>query len=357
MWSARVLREEANGLEVSSQPLSHVDPERLMSITWSFAQPLAIDSAIQSRVFDVLDSGRKTLAEISKETGASVRGLAAVLNLLAHIHLLAKSADGYYSLTPESAAFLVSGKPGYMGGLIHQIAARLADSFLHLPEIMRTGKPVEGGGAETPEAAPFFEQLVADIMPLAYPAARTLAEVLGVSRATESVSVLDLASGSGVWGIALAQASPHVSVTAVDRPSVLTVTRRMAGQYGVAHQFIDLAGDLFEVDFGKGHAAATLGNILHMLGAEENRALLKKTFHALMPGGTIAIGEFLVNDDRSGPLVPLTFAINMLLHTSKGNTYSFAEIRSWLEEAGFVNARLQPAPGPSPLVLADKPRK
>jgi ubiquinone/menaquinone biosynthesis C-methylase UbiE len=222
---------------------------------------------------------------------------------------------------------------------------------------MRTGKPAEGGGAETPEAAAFFEELVGDIMPLAYPAARTLAEVLGVSRATQSVSVLDLASGSGVWGIALAQASPHVRVTAVDWPSVLTVTRRIAGRHGVAGQFIDLGGDLFQVDFGKGHSVATLGHILHMLGPEEDKALLKKTFHALAPGGTIAIAEFLVNDDRSGPLVPLTFAINMLLHTNKGNAYSFGEIRSWLEETGFVNARLQPAPGPSPLILAEKPRK
>jgi hypothetical protein len=46
----------------------------------------------------------------------------------------------------------------------------------------------------------------------------------------------------------------------------------------------------------------------------------------------------------------------MLLHTTNGNAYSFAEIRSWLEEVGFVNARLQTAPGPSPLILAEKPR-
>ena len=69
----------------------------------------------------MLDSGSKSVAEISKETGASVRGLTAVMNLLAHINLLAKSADGRYSLTPESAAFLVKSKPGYVGGFIHQV--------------------------------------------------------------------------------------------------------------------------------------------------------------------------------------------------------------------------------------------
>ncbi|HMH16427.1 MAG TPA: alcohol dehydrogenase catalytic domain-containing protein [Edaphobacter sp.] len=36
-------------------------------------------------------------------------------------------------------------------------------------------------------------------------------------------------------------------------------------------------------------------------------------------------------------------------------TYSFEEIRDWLTEAGFTNARLLEAPGPSPLVLATKP--
>ncbi|MGH9496805.1 MAG: methyltransferase [Candidatus Sulfotelmatobacter sp.] len=341
---------------MSSQPQTHVNPERLMQITWSFAQPLAIDSAIQNRVFEVLDAGPKSVAEISKETGASVRGLTAVMNLLAHINLLAKSADGRYSLTPESAAFLVSSKPGYMGGFIHQVAGRLAERFLQLPEITRTGAPPEGDESERPEAAAFFEQLVVDIMPLAYPPAQKLAEVLSVSRATQPVSVLDLASGSGAWGIALAQASPQVSVTAVDWPSVLEVTRRIAGRYGVAGQFHDLGGDLFKVDYGKGHSIATLGNILHMLGPAENKTLLKKTFDALAPGGTIAIGELLVDDDRNGPPVPLTFAINMLLHTRNGNAYTFAEIRSWLEETGFVNARLQAAPGPSPLVIAEKPR-
>jgi len=49
---------------MGSQPQTHVNPERLMQITWSFAQPLAIDSAIQNRVFDVLDSGPKSVADL-----------------------------------------------------------------------------------------------------------------------------------------------------------------------------------------------------------------------------------------------------------------------------------------------------
>jgi hypothetical protein len=94
---------------------------------------------------------------------------------------------------------------------------------------------------------------------------------------------------------------------------------------------------------------------LHSEGAARSRRLLKKTFKALAPGGTIAIMEFLVNHDRTEPVVGLLFAVNMLINTDKGDAFSFEEISGWLCEAGFINPRLLPVPAVSPLVLATKP--
>ena len=125
--------------------------------------------------------------------------------------------------------------------------------------------------------------------------------------------------------------------------------------FGLADRFSFVAGDLLKADFGTGHSVATLGHILHSEGAERSRALIAKTFHALAPGGTIAIAEFLVNADRTGPVHALFFAVNMLVNTDSGDTYSFEEISSWLKEAGFLDPRTLDAPGPSPLILATKP--
>jgi len=100
---------------------------------------------------------------------------------------------------------------------------------------------------------------------------------------------------------------------------------------------------------------ATLGHILHSEGEERSRRLLKKTFGALKSGGTIAIAEWLVNDDRTEPLPSLMFAVHMLVNTEKGDTFSFNEIKTWLGEAGFKKVRKLETPGPSPLVLATKP--
>ncbi|HEX6985735.1 MAG TPA: methyltransferase dimerization domain-containing protein, partial [Planctomycetaceae bacterium] len=118
-----------------------VTPERIMQLAWAYAPPLMVEAAIKHRVFDVLDAGPKALDQVAAETGASVRGLRAVMNALVGLQLLAKDADGRYSLTPESAAFLVSSKPGFQGGIFKHTSEQLMPKWLQLNEIVRTGRP------------------------------------------------------------------------------------------------------------------------------------------------------------------------------------------------------------------------
>jgi precorrin-6B methylase 2 len=302
----------------------------------------------------MLDGDPKTIEQASAVTGASTRGLRILANALAGVNLLAKDSEGRYSTTPESSLFLVSTKPSFQGGIYKHITSQLLPKWMQLYDVVRSGVPatavnVQGAGAE------FFEKFVADIFPMSYPAARALAAELDLASAQHDVRVLDVAAGSGVWGIALAQASPRVRVTALDWPGVLNVTRQMSQRFGLESRFEFLAGDLREADFGSGYQVATLGHILHSEGEERSRALVRKLFQALSPGGAIAIGEFLVDNERKGPVTGLIFAVNMLVNTEAGDTYSFEEISSWLAEAGFVNIRTLEAPAPSPLILATRP--
>ena len=328
-------------------------PERLMQMAWAFAPPLAIEAALRNRVFDVLDAGPKTLQQISIETGASTRGLAAVMNLLVSLNLLEKTGQTY-QLTPESAAFLVTSQPGYQGGIFRHISTQLLPRFLSLTEVVKTGKPATDV-SDASQGQEFFTQLVEDIFPMSYQPARALARELNLGSIQEPVSVLDIAAGSGVWGIALAQSSPNVRITAVDWPDVLPVTQKIVARFGLEDRLTLVAGDILEADFGSGHRVATLGHILHSEGQERSRELLKRVFAALAPGGTIAIAEFLVNNDRTGPVPAVIFAVNMLVNTKEGDTYSFEEISTWLTDCGFRNVRTLEARGPSPLILADKP--
>jgi SAM-dependent methyltransferase len=339
-------------IELNTQ--AQVTPERLMQFAFGFAPPLIIEAALKHHVFDVLNNAPKTVEQVSQETGASVRGLRAIMNALVALGLLSKDPTQQYSLTPESSAFLVSAKPSYLGGLLGNISQSIMPSWLDLTETVQTGKPTHALNQEEIGGV-FFEEFVKGLFPLGYPATQTLAKELNLAQSQQSVSVLDLAAGSGVWGIGLAHASPNVQVTAIDWAQVIPVTQRIATQHGVKDRFRFIAGDLLEVDFGSGYQIATLGQILHTEGETRSRQLLAKVFASLAPGGTIAIAEWIANRDRSGPANVMIFAVNMLVNSEEGDTFSAEEMGDWLNAVGFTDARMVAAPGPSPLLLATKP--
>jgi ubiquinone/menaquinone biosynthesis C-methylase UbiE len=331
-----------------------VTPERLMELSFAYAPPLIISAGVSNKVFDSLEGGAKTPRQVAEETGASERALGILMNALVGLGLLKKDRQGKYSLTPESAAFLLSKKPGTHAGFFGTIAPQLISRWLRLSDIVREGRPAVAVNQET-EGTEFFSQLVENIIPMSYPPAQKLGDHLKLAKTKNEIQVLDLGAGSGIWGIALAQKSPRVRVTAVDWAGMIPTTKRITQEFGVADRFNYVEGDMLEANFGSDYDIAILGHILHSEGEDRSRRLLKKIFRALKSGGTIAIAEWLVNDDHTKPLPSLMFAVQMLVNTEKGDTFSFNQIKTWLGEAGFKKVRKLEAPGPSPLVLATKP--
>jgi ubiquinone/menaquinone biosynthesis C-methylase UbiE len=331
-----------------------VTPERLMELSFAYAPPLIISAGVSNKVFDSLEGAAKTTEQIAEETGASARALGILMNALVGLDLLKKDRQGKYSLTPESAAFLLSKKPGTHAGFFGTIAPQLISRWLRLSDIVREGRPAVAVNQET-EGTEFFSQLVENIIPMSYPPAQKLGDHLKLAKAKSEIRVLDLAAGSGIWGIGLAQKSHRVRVTAVDWAGMIPTTKRITQKFGLGDRLNYVEGDILEANFGSGYDIATLGHILHSEGEDRSRQLLTKTFSALKSGGTVAIAEWLVNDDRTKPLPSLMFAVQMLVNTEKGDTFSFNEIKNWLEEAGFKKVRKLDAPGPSPLILATKP--
>lgn len=247
------------GIDHQTPPVS---PERILKISWGYAPPILVASAIENGLFDALDRESLNARDLAAAIGSSPRGVSSVADALAGIELLVKSPDGLYSLAPDASTFLVKGKPGYRGGMFAHMLHHLMPHWMQLPNAMRTGLPVTGVN-QADAGSKFFEGFVEALYPMNYPGARALAEALGVHAESGSVSVLDLAAGSGVWGIALAQASPRVQVTAVDWPDVLKTTRRVSERFGVSDQLRYVPGDILEADLGSGFDVATLGHILH----------------------------------------------------------------------------------------------
>jgi hypothetical protein len=69
----------------------------------------------------------------------------------------------------------------------------------------------------------------------------------------------------------------------------------------------------------------------------------------------LLIGEFIPNDDRTGPAAAMLFGLNMLLHTPVGDVFTMNEYRGWLKGAGFrVIKAIRTPSAVSPLILARK---
>jgi ubiquinone/menaquinone biosynthesis C-methylase UbiE len=313
-----------------------------------------LHAAVQNHIFDALDAGPKNIDELAAATGASKRGLRAVVNSFVGFGLILRQ-NAHYALAPDAAMFLVSTKPAFLGGMIEHLANQLLDNFRHLPEIIRTGKPASAVNQQK-QGAEFFSKFVECLFNLNYAPARALADELAKQLPASKINILDIAAGSGVWGIAFAERFPQSQMTAVDWPTVLPVTRRIAERHKLAGQLRTIEGDIHDVDFGKGFHVATLGHILHSEGEKRSRHLLKKVFDSLVPGGVIAIAEFVPNEERTAPPYPLLFAVNMLVHTDDGDTFTFKQMTAWLEEIGFRNPRQIEVPAPSPILIATKPK-
>lgn len=322
-------------------------------MNWAYAKTSVLASAVELNIFTHIANGKKTVVQISRAAKSSRSGTERLLNALVGLGLVNKNKAGIFSLRPESAEFLVRGKPRYLGDMsLHSL--RLSKTWLHLAQSVRSGKPYtvtdQKEGAED-----YFPRLVRGLFQMNYPCAKYAASYLKGKRKKIS-DILDVASGSGVWSIAIAEEFKEARITVLDFPEILKITREYINRHNLSSRYKYSQGDLRDTDFGnERYDLVILGHICHSEGKIYTQQLLKKSFRALKKGGVLLIAEFLLNYDKSGPLLPLIFALNMLLNTDEGDVFKITELKRWIVNAGFGRVEiLDKAPSVSPLILAFK---
>lgn len=332
-------------------PQQGFDVQRLLQLHFSFAPARVLTAALQLKTFSHIAAGQETAPAIARAAGASDRGTRMLLDMLTALQLLNKE-DGRYALPPFTARYLVHESPDYLGFIMESDA--LWDAWSHLTDCVRTGRPYRPVNQQR-QAEEFFPALVRGLHVTNREPARRLAEALGAGHEHRGLRALDVACGSGVWGIAVAEADPEARITAQDFPGVLDLTRKFLDKHGVTGRYDFLPGDLKNADLGESHYdLALLGNIVHSEGESSSRDLFRRLHRALKPHGRVAILDMIPNDDRTAPPFPLTFALNMLVNTDEGDTYTLAQFRAWLGEAGFARIETVDIGSHSPAIVATR---
>jgi len=152
--------------------------------------------------------------------------------------------------------------------------------------------------------------------------------------------LLDVGGASGTYTLAFLQAVPQMKATLFDRPEVIEMARRRLSEAGSLARVTLVAGDFFRDELPGGHDLAFVSAIIHQNSPQQNLDLFSKVFHSLNPGGRIVIRDHVMSPDRTRPRDGAIFAVNMLVGTTGGNTYTYEEIKNGLTQAGFVRIRL-----------------
>ena len=148
--------------------------------------------------------------------------------------------------------------------------------------------------------------------------------------------LLDIGGASGTWTIAFLRACPSARATLFDLPHVIPMARRRLAAAGWISASSSSRAISCAIALPAGADLAWVSAIVHQNSRAQNRALFAKVFAALAPGGRIAIRDILMEEDRTRPVAGALFAINMLVATEGGGTFTFAELREDLEAAGFA---------------------
>jgi ubiquinone/menaquinone biosynthesis C-methylase UbiE len=334
-----------------------VTPDRVMQMAWGFGATRTLCTALELDVFTKIAEGATTAKALVGATKSSPRGLPMLLDALVAMGFVERKGTGdaaVHSLAADAATFLVKTSPAYIGDFVLFHGHTIDDHWRKLTDCVKTGKPVVAVDKPA-EGIPLWHELVDTLFTLGFLGATQVGKELGRLHPKGEIRLLDVAAGSGVWGIGAATAEPRMRVVVQDLPETLEHAKKHVARHHLEPRVEYLAGDLRSMEFGKGaFHAATLGHIVHSEGAAKSADLLQKVSRALVPGGTIVIIDFVPDPGRSSPPLPLLFALNMLVHTSDGSTYTFPEYETWLKKAGFRDVRQMPAAAPSPLILATK---
>jgi ubiquinone/menaquinone biosynthesis C-methylase UbiE len=326
-------------------------PLTILQVQMSFMPARTLIASVQLGLFSALEKGPASAAEVAARAGVSRRGARIVLDALASLGLVEKRGETYAN-TPAASRWLVRESPEYIGHVMEVEGPWKAWS--ELAAVVRTGKPARPI-EHRDHAEEFFPHLVRGLHVVNREPAARAAAWLVASAGRRGLRVLDVAAGSGVWGIALAEADREARVTAHDFPRLLDVTREYATRHGVADRFDYLAGDLKKVDFGEArYDVAILGNIVHSEGEASARDLFRRIFRALRGGGRMAIVDMIPDETRTAPPFPVMFAVNMLVATEEGDTYTLEQYREWIAEAGFARTETADIASHSPLVVGVK---
>ncbi|MBV9667547.1 MAG: hypothetical protein JO327_05385 [Nitrososphaeraceae archaeon] len=284
-----------------------------------------------------------------------------------------------YSNSQLSEVFLDKNKPSYIGDFIIMMDKRLYNKWGKLPLSLKTNRPIEaaeGGGGEGDDdnnnimsARTMFDkaktnQVAIEQMQMFTRAmygisvspAMALAKVFDFSKYKK---MMDIGGGSGVYAIEVVKQNQNMSAVVLDLEPACKVANEYIRQFNLQDKIHTQVLDFFKDNLPRDCDVALLSHVIHFLDEEKDKVLLKKVYDSLLPeqedrNAVIIISEWLLNDEKTGPVPSALMSLTMMIEQPEGRNYSFSEVSRMLTDVGFTNIEKRPLVGPAEIVIGHK---
>lgn len=302
-------------------------------MAFAFKKTGTLLAAIELGLFSVISEGIGRIGEMAVKIGIPAEGLERLLIACQALDLVQKKGDAFVNVE-DVERYLVRGKPTYFGDYLLYQAKEEYDPWKNLANTLKPPKELYYFLKEDAAAARRFTVA-------GYNASISLAFKMAKEFDFSRYSLfLDLGGGSGCYSIAATTVHKNLKALVFDFPNVLEVTREFINKHGLGDRIKTQPGDFMEDDLPQVGAdlAAFITN-LQSYNPEKKLFLLKKAYNALKPGGTLLIMDYMLSDDKSGPLDPAFMNLAQFsVRGSGGQVFSGAEYCECLTKAGFIKS-------------------
>ena len=317
---------------------SLLDSERVMRIAHGHWQAAGMAAAVRLGVFDALDAGADTPADIAAATSVAPDTAELLLDALVGMELVTQQPGGRYQNTSAATSHLVRGRRGYLGDLADTLTGaggiwslwRDFDTTITQPPHHRPPPPDDFDNAA------YMRGVARAIVPMTERAAELTCAHLE-SRTLPVRRILDVGGGSGKFSEVLLRANPEATALQVDGPIINADAIHRMNELPEGARFQTLDARFPDVDLAPGtFDVAVYSGFSHQVSAEQNLANLRACGRLVRPGGTMVFHDYLSHTGQGD--ASLVTNLNWLL-VAFGAVWPLPTVQDWLHDAGFGSGR------------------
>jgi hypothetical protein len=341
-------------------PAAALTPQKILETGFAFWPSKVLLTAVELNVFTTLGARSMNATELRRVLGLHPRGIFDFFDTLVALGFLEREGNGplaKYRNTPSTAQFLDRNQPGYVGGILEMLNARLFGFWNDLGTALKTGQPQN---EVKHSRQPLFEALYADparleqfmsaMRGISAPNFQALADKFDF---TKYHTLCDVGGATGLLASLVAKRHPHLQCVSFDLPEVEPIAKRWIEKDGMADRVSTVSGNFLKNPLPRADVI-TMGMILHDWNLDKKKHLVHLAYDALPPGGAFIAVENLIDDARRENAFGLMMSLNMLIEFGDAFDFTGADFWNWCREAGFRRYEVVHLAGPCSAAIAYK---